>query len=75
MLMDRIENDFEDAKIESRKSRLAKEVEKIFSLKLKESRMQIKSSFRKINENLKSVNGTLERLENRTTELQNICCK
>lgn len=75
MLIDRIENDFEDAKIGSRKSRLGKEVEKIFSLKLKESKMEMKSNFRKMNENLKSMIKAIERLEDRTTELQSICCE
>lgn len=75
LLLDRIESDFEDAKIKSRTSRLGEEVKKIFSSKLEENKIKLNSKLRIINQNLKKATSDLKMLEDRITELQEICTK
>lgn len=73
LLLDRIEDDFEDAKLESRVSQVAKEVEKIFSEELEKSKTDLESKLRTLIRNMKKTGSDLERLEKRVTELQGIC--
>lgn len=75
LLLDRIESDFEDAKIKSRTSRLGEEVKKIFSSKLEENKIKLNSKLRIMNQNLKTATSDLKMLEDRITELQEICTK
>ncbi len=70
LLLDRIEADFDDAKLKSRKSRLGEEVRKIFDRQLKETKIEINSEIRTLKEKIKSTNAEIERLEERITELQ-----
>lgn len=73
LLLDRIEDEFEDAELDSRISQLAEEVERIFSSELEKSRIEFKSRIRSMNKNLKSVVSGVESLEDRIIELQGSC--
>lgn len=72
-LMDRIDDDFEDAELDSRTSRLAEEVEEIFSRELERSKVDLESKLQTLKRNLDDTSSDLERLEKRITELQGIC--
>lgn len=73
LLLDRIEDEFEDTELESRISQLAEEVEKIFGSELEKFKIEFESSMRSVNEDLKSVLSCMESLENRIIELQGSC--
>lgn len=75
LLMDRIEDDFEDAKIESRASRLGEEVEEIFQNKLRDVMVELRSELRSFKRDITSVSGKLDSLEDRVSELQGICTR
>lgn len=75
LLLDRVEENFEDAKVESRASRLGKEVEIIFDKKLGEIDIELESKFRTFNRKLEEMNNAIEILENRVSELQRVCCE
>lgn len=75
LLLDRVEENFEDAKVESRASRLGKEVETIFDKKLGEVNIELESKFRTFNRKLEKMNNAIEILENRVSELQSVCCE
>ncbi len=71
ILLDRIEADFDDAKLKSKKSRLGEEVRKIFTQQLKETKIELNSEIRILKEKIKSTNTELETLQEKITELQN----
>lgn len=72
-LMDRIDDEFEDAELESRVSRLAEETEDIFSRELKKSKVDLKSDLRVLKRKMKNLDSDLERLEERISELRGFC--
>ncbi len=75
ILIDRIETDFEDAEMESQKSRLGKEVEEIVEQKTEKLEIKICSELRKINKNMKEVQNELSSLQDRLIEFQKILMK
>lgn len=75
LLLDRIETDFEDAKMESRDSRLGEEVEEVFEKKLKSFQIEVESNLRTLRQKIESLSTDLEILAERITELQKICAE
>lgn len=73
LLLDRIEDEFEDVELESRVSRLAEEVEKIFGLKMEKLKIELNSRLRVLNRNVGEMSSDLESLNSRIIELQGIC--
>ncbi len=72
LFLDRIEVDFDDIKIKSKKSRIGEELEKVFKHHLKKIKIEINSEIRILKEKIKSTNTGIERLEQRINELQKI---
>ncbi len=72
LLIDRIETDFEDAEVESRKSRIATEVEDILERKLEKKKTKIESKLRTINREMKSMNGEVNTIKKWIEELRGI---
>ncbi len=72
ILFDRIEEELEGMNFASRKSRLSREVEEIFELKLKNLKIELDSKFRILDSKVESAKEDLERLGSLLMEIRNI---
>ncbi len=75
LLLERIEEDFEDTNIESQSTRLGREVERVFDEKLKETKVEIKSKLRKFEMKIEKISDMIDDMEKRISELQGIRIK
>lgn len=75
LLIDRVEAEFEEARLETRTSRMAKEVEGIFRLQLEKSEAEIEGSLHSLIQELKSLENEFRKLEERVLEVQTLVCK
>lgn len=72
LLLNRIETDFEDAKFDSKKTRLGKEVEEIFSTEMEKTKTELNSDIKFLKEKIKNLDSEIQNLNERIKELQKI---
>lgn len=75
ILIDRIDADFEDAQIESRTSRLSKEMKEVLDLELEKIKIEIESKFRSLESSMKECQTQLEMLEKRLRKPERDSCR
>lgn len=72
LLLNRIETDFEDAKFDSKKTRLGKEVEEILSSEMKKTKNELNSDIKSLKEKIKTLDSEIQNLNDRIKELQKL---
>lgn len=75
LLIDRVEVEFEDARLEPRTSRLAEEVDRIFRARLEKSKSEFKEKLHSLDYALQSIKSEVEKLKDRIVELQTMICR
>lgn len=75
LLIDRVEAEFEDARLKPRTSQLGEEVDEIFRRRLEESKPEFEGKLHALNCNLRSMKNEVKKLKDQMIELQTLVCR
>jgi len=72
LFLTRIETDFEDAKFDTKKTRLGKEVENIFSTEIEKTKTELNSEINFLKKKTEDLKSEIQNLNERIKELQKL---